>query len=99
MYNNFFERYKFVDFYWLELEGWEKAIDFVSFDGSGQADTSDLVGLLEPGQRIPKEWKQIAKQRAKAWRQKNYNNFDKTLGQCGIQQYSMGYDNKKCNKK
>lgn len=43
----------------------EKRIKAVIFDDFGEADASNLVGLLEPGQRISRELKKTAEQKNK----------------------------------
>lgn len=39
----------------------EQRIGAVLFDGTGKADTIDFVGLLEPGQLVPRDWKRLAR--------------------------------------
>jgi predicted nucleic acid-binding protein len=42
MYDNFFKKYKFVQLFYLELEGWEKAIDLSL---KSNIATTDLIHL------------------------------------------------------
>ena len=47
MYNNFFERYKFVEFYWLTIGGWEKAIEMSRKTNISSVDMIHLVTAYE----------------------------------------------------
>ena len=48
------------------FDKFEKAFEYLFIDGGGRTNDLDFIGMLSPGQRIPKEWKQIAKQKAKS---------------------------------
>ncbi len=47
MYDNFFERYKFVEFYWLTMEGWERAIELSRKTNISVNDMVHLATALE----------------------------------------------------
>lgn len=47
MYNNFFDRYKFVEFYWLTMEGWERVIELGTKSNISAPDLIHLATALE----------------------------------------------------